>query len=439
MTTPKTRITWNEFQHVGTDFADQAEVRAYDERMGRFRDFAAENERIFAALDLPGEAVVCEIGCGTGTFALAAARRYRRVLAYDVSSAMLDCAREKARGSRLDNVLFRRGGFLSCHEGDPPVEAVVTQFALHHLPDFWKWAAFRRMAAMLEPGGKLFLNDVVFSFPVSEYPARCERWIESLPPDTRENAIGHLSGEYSSPVWLIRELLERSGFRIERAWTETPFIGAFLCLREYDPRTLDDCSRCLRVGDEVEIHELTPAWSQTAFEWLDANREHLARWVSFPDRVRTPHDEEAFIRRISEIPSPRREFLGRIMVRGEFAGSIGTTRTDQLNQSTEIGYSLAKAFEGQGLMTRCCATLVGYLFEERGINRVVIRCALGNRRSANVAKRLGFRFEGVQRGAIKLRGEFVDAETYSLLKNEWNPSGSHLPGIFPLPDRGPIP
>lgn len=412
-------IVWDECRHAGTDFADRNEVCVYDERMSRFRDFDEENERIFAALELPEDAAVCEIGCGTGNFALAAARRFDRVIAYDVSEAMLEYAGEKAQAARIGNVAFRRGGFLSCHEGEPPVDAVVTQFALHHLPDFWKGVAMRRIARMLKPGGRLFLNDVVFSFPLSEYPARFASWIESLPSDTREKGVGHLSREYSAPTWVMRELLVRAGFRIARTWTHAGFLVAYLCIRQHDPRTLDECSRCLRVDDDLEIREMSLDWAPAAFAWVERNREHLSRWISFTERVKTLEDEESFIRDYTETPLPSREFLGRIMYKGEFIGSIGTTRTDRINQSTEIGYSLSRDFEGNGLMTRCAARLVKYLFEEREVNRIFIRCAVGNIRSANVAKRLGFRFEGIQREAIKLRGEFRDAEAYSLLKGEW--------------------
>ena len=387
--------------------------------MARFRDFDAENDRIFAALDLPEDATVIEIGCGTGTFALAAARRFRKVIAYDVSEAMLEFARGKACSSGLDNVTFRHGGFLGCHEGEPPVDAVVSQFALHHLPDFWKEVALRRVAGMLKPEGKFFLNDVVFSFPLSEYPQRFAQWIESLPEDTRENAKGHLSREYSSPWWLMRFLLDRSGFRVVKDWTPGGFISAFLCSRQIDPESLDDFSRVLEVDDETEISLMTPDCAEAAFEWIEANREHLRRWVPFPEWIETLDDETGFLRSCVEIPATRRGFPGRIMHRGRFAGTVGTKGIDPINRSAEIGYALGKEFEGKGLMTRCCRRFLDYLFDERKANRVVIRCAEGNERSAGVAKRLGFQFEGVQRQALKLQGKFVNAQAYSMLKEEW--------------------
>ena len=66
---------WNEIQHVGTDFADAAEVERYERRMGAFRNLAAEDAAILAALALPPNSHILEIGTGTGHFARAAANR----------------------------------------------------------------------------------------------------------------------------------------------------------------------------------------------------------------------------------------------------------------------------------------------------------------------------------------------------------------------------
>ena len=41
---------------------------------------------------------------------------------------------------------------------------IYTRHALHHLPDLWKVVALGRMAALLVPGGVLFLRDLVFAF-----------------------------------------------------------------------------------------------------------------------------------------------------------------------------------------------------------------------------------------------------------------------------------
>ena len=41
-------------------------------------------------------------------------------------------------------------------------DIVYSRYALHHLPDFWKVMALRRVRAMLRPGGIFRLWDVVY-------------------------------------------------------------------------------------------------------------------------------------------------------------------------------------------------------------------------------------------------------------------------------------
>jgi putative AdoMet-dependent methyltransferase len=44
---------------------------------------------------------------------------------------------------------------------EQPVDAIVTTFAFHHLPDFWKGIALKRLNRMLKEGGQLYIHDVL--------------------------------------------------------------------------------------------------------------------------------------------------------------------------------------------------------------------------------------------------------------------------------------
>ena len=222
---------WDEMQQVGTDFADPKEAAAYDEAMATFRDPVAEAERVLERLELGPEDKVIEVGTGTGWFAITAAKTCAHVYAWDVSEAMLGQAGKNASAQGVENVTFSHGGFLAHAHSGPPVDAVVSQFALHHLPDFWKAVAFRRMAQVLKPGGKLFLADVIFSFPLEGYEERLISWISALPPVMQKGAYGHIAKEFSTFDWVIEELMEREGFRIE--WKNYPdeLISQYMAVR----------------------------------------------------------------------------------------------------------------------------------------------------------------------------------------------------------------
>jgi len=219
---------WNEFALTGTDYGSIDEVARYDRRMAQVRDVAAENRAILAALDLPPEADVIEIGCGTGAFSVTAAAQCRKVFAVDISRMMLSYVETRAKREGVANIELCNGGFLTYEHKGAPVDAVVSGLALHHLPDFWKSVALRRVAAMLKPGGRFFLMDVVYSFdttPEEFFPA----FVNGMPEDMRPHTTDHVGREYSTWDWIMRGLLERAGFTIEDAKFENGWIARYLC------------------------------------------------------------------------------------------------------------------------------------------------------------------------------------------------------------------
>jgi cyclopropane fatty-acyl-phospholipid synthase-like methyltransferase len=84
---------YDDLRQVGLDFEDVAAVEAYDRNQ---RTSAEEDLALLDRLGLNADHVVIDIGCGTGAFAIEAARRCRTVYAVDVSASML--ARAPAGG-----------------------------------------------------------------------------------------------------------------------------------------------------------------------------------------------------------------------------------------------------------------------------------------------------------------------------------------------------
>lgn len=139
------RWHYNEMKQVGTNYADVKEVEAYDTRMQKLRDIGEETDKILTAINMKQEQTLLEIGCGTGEFTIAAARRCSKVIAADVSMPMLEFARQKAKKRNVKNIEFYNAGFLTYEHSGEPADAIVSQLVLHHLPDFWKLIALRRV------------------------------------------------------------------------------------------------------------------------------------------------------------------------------------------------------------------------------------------------------------------------------------------------------
>ncbi len=96
---------------------------------------------------------VLEIGCGTGTTALALAPSVHHITATDVSDAMLDKGREKAQAAGTTNVDFLQSDATDAPDG--PFDAVLALNLLHLLEDLD--GALAEIAKRTKPGG-LFIS-----------------------------------------------------------------------------------------------------------------------------------------------------------------------------------------------------------------------------------------------------------------------------------------
>jgi len=223
---------YHEPDHPGADFDALAEI--YDRNMQRYRDIQGEIQQILSFLDLQPDQTVLEIGTGTGEFALAAARACARVYAVDLSAGMLRYAEKKAKSRGISNVEFLPGGFLT-YRHPSPVDAVVTQIALHHLPDFWKQIALLRIADMLKQGGRFCLRDMVYSFDPRDHEIFIERFISRAKamagPEFAGRIAAHVKNEYSTLDWIMQGMIERAGFEITKVEHQEGFFALYLCTK----------------------------------------------------------------------------------------------------------------------------------------------------------------------------------------------------------------
>jgi len=155
------------------------------------------------------------------------------------------------------------------------------------------------------------------------------------------------------------------------------------------------------------------------FSLVDRNRLHLRRWLPWVDNTRSAEDVRAFIAGTAAKYAAGEQMNAAIWIDGEIAGAIGHHDIDWPNRSVSLGYWIAAAHQGKGIITRCCHVLLDYLFDECGLHRVEIRCGLGNERSGAVPRRLGFTREGVIRQAQWVNDSWIDLAVWGMLEHEW--------------------
>ena len=224
---------FDESMQVGVDYTDKTLVAEYDKLHKGFRNYAQEAKKIAAILNLSQHSSILDIGCGTGGLTIYLAEICRHVYAVDVSKAMISVLDDKIKEQGLINVSTVQSGFLTYqHEGEP-LDGIVANINLHHLPDFWKQIALCRFFDLLKPKGRLFLADVVFGFEPRDYKKVIDNWLAGMQDiagqQMAEETIVHVRDEFSTWEWIMSGMLERAGFKIDNDFEIMPNIRAYVC------------------------------------------------------------------------------------------------------------------------------------------------------------------------------------------------------------------
>ncbi len=225
---------YNEMVHCGVNFSDSSEVAVYDSYMQKLRDIVPEVAKMKKALQLESDDIVLDIGTGTGEMAIGLAAHCKHVMAIDISAAMIEYAKQKAMERQCNNITFEQAGFLTF--GQPPhsIDRIISQIALHHLPDFWKFVGLKQIHSALKPGGIFCLQDTVlpvkddYETYFSEVVGLVEKGGGSKVARDTEKTI---RDEYMTLDWIMEGLLEKAGFKIISKEYGVPFVGTYLCTK----------------------------------------------------------------------------------------------------------------------------------------------------------------------------------------------------------------
>ncbi|MFC7381655.1 class I SAM-dependent methyltransferase [Sphaerisporangium rhizosphaerae] len=224
----------DELAYAGHEHLDPEFITGYDRKQG-YPDPSADLA-VLAEHGVGEDATVVDLAAGTGQFTLAAARRFRRVVAVDVSPVMQDALRGRAENAGLSNIELVRAGFLTYEHAGPPVDAVYTRNALHQLPDFFKAIALERIAGLLRPGGVLRLHDLIYDFQPSEAGRVFDGWFAGAVSDpaegyTAQEYAEHVRTEFSTFRWLLEPMIAAVGLRIVDSRFQAGAYGAYTCIK----------------------------------------------------------------------------------------------------------------------------------------------------------------------------------------------------------------
>jgi ribosomal-protein-serine acetyltransferase len=174
-----------------------------------------------------------------------------------------------------------------------------------------------------------------------------------------------------------------------------------------------------RVDDRLVLRLPQEWFAQEIFDVVEANREHIARWLPWTDKTTEVAHTRAWIKTSLEQFARNDGFQACIVEDGQIVGGVGLHWIKWDQKRTEIGYWLAADACGRGIMTRCVRALCDQCFDTWHLNRVEIRAEPENERSWRVPERLGFVREGVLRQIAVMRDRPIDHVVYAMLRQDW--------------------
>ncbi|GGJ74455.1 GNAT family N-acetyltransferase [Virgibacillus salexigens] len=171
-----------------------------------------------------------------------------------------------------------------------------------------------------------------------------------------------------------------------------------------------------RLNPDTELRLLEHRHAEALFILTDRSRYHLRKWLPWIDYTQTVQHTLSFIDAALKQFSANNGFQAGIWYKGELAGIIGLHTINWENRSTSIGYWLGEQYQGNGLITQSCQPIISYCFQHLQLNRIEIRVATENKKSAAIPERLGFQKEGRLRKAEWLYNRYVDHDVFGLVK-----------------------
>jgi len=169
-----------------TDFVEDAKSMGYSEEEiisvpeGSVMGLGCGNPTALAELRT-GETVL-DLGSGGGLDVFLAAQKVGengKVIGVDMTTEMVERARENARMGNYGNVEFRAGEIENLPVEDDSIDVVISNCVVNLSPD--KLATYREVFRVLKPNGRILISDLVTEGELPEDVRRSlDAWTECI-------------------------------------------------------------------------------------------------------------------------------------------------------------------------------------------------------------------------------------------------------------------
>lgn len=180
----------------------------------------------------------------------------------------------------------------------------------------------------------------------------------------------------------------------------------------------------LVIPDQIETarlllkkHELSD--SARMFKTVDANRKLFEDFLPWVRPTKTQADSEKYIQDSIKNWEESAGFDFSILIKtsNQYIGNLGLHSLSLQHLRGEFGYWLDAKAQGKGYMIEAVKAFETVCFDG-GLNRLEIRCAPSNERSAGVPKKLGYRLDGHLRDNFMVNGRVQDTLVFSKIRSD---------------------
>ena len=192
--------------------------RSYDRRMNKISLGHIKSIKENVIREIPENAQVLEMGCGTGELATMLLTRGATITAFDVNPAMVAVARERVKSKELKNKLTIREMGIEGMDNLPSVsyDAVVSTLVFSELTDDERHFALMHSKRVLKPGGVLVIADEVVP---DKAIRKLLQFIVRLPmlvltylvSRSSTHPLGHLPGDLINAGFRVKKEIRSKG------------------------------------------------------------------------------------------------------------------------------------------------------------------------------------------------------------------------------------
>jgi ribosomal-protein-serine acetyltransferase len=175
------------------------------------------------------------------------------------------------------------------------------------------------------------------------------------------------------------------------------------------------------IDNDLLLRSYKPEDAPELFRCINESRAHLRPYLGWVDATTKPEHSLQFIQ-----SAIAQQAVGEAMALGIFLqqerqliGGIGMHNWSHELKRAQVGYWISKEAEGRGFMHRSAVRFLDFLFRKVGLNKVEMHVVPHNKRSLELAVRLGAKTEGCIRQSLKIGGRLEDVLVMGILRSEW--------------------